>query len=171
MNQKDNNMPKGTSIKKVWIISVISFVLIIIVVSIGLASGQTPQQTTIQEPTTKPTVKTSYVFDVPNLLTLNIDQVRESIGQPVDKDIEPTSQQLNNSSGEWDNTFRKGGEELLVTFNVKTRKIIDLFISGDNKALLLEKTGLYEGDARYTLKFVQALSDPELITGVIITSN
>lgn len=171
MNQKDNNMPKVTSIKKVWIISVISFVVIIILISIGLGSGQESQQTTNRQPTAQPTVKTSYVFDVPNLLTLNIDQVRESIGQPVDKDIEPSSQQLNSSSGEWDNTFRKDSEELLVTFNVKTRKLIDLFISGDNKASLLEKTGLNEGDARYTLKFVQALSDPKLITGVIITSN
>src|SRR3989344_2325622 len=79
-------------------------------------TNNTPTKT--ETPATTPTPINS--FDIPSLLGKNID--------------EPTAEQLKLGAGEWDNSYKKGDQELLVTFNPTTRKIVDFFLSGDNKA-------------------------------------
>jgi hypothetical protein len=64
------------------------------------------------------------LFDVPALIGKNIDDVRRMLGNPADKRLEPTDATYN----EWDNRFHKAGYTLLVTFNPKTREVIDFFL-------------------------------------------
>ncbi len=114
------------------------------------------------------------VFDVPSLVGKNVDQIRKILGNPVDKDIEPTKLQLEMMGQEvtWYNSFKKEGVDLLVTYDAKTRKVVDFFISdlGDqDKIRLLAAGNLKNGDPAYVLEFVKALKDPTTYTGVKIT--
>lgn len=115
-----------------------------------------------------------YIFDVPALIGKNIDEVRTILGTPLDKELtEPSQEQLNLGANQWDNTFRKDGEDLLVTFSPLTRQIVDFFIATDDssgktqdKNHLLELGNLKEGDSRYNIEFVKTLKDPSYYTGV-----
>lgn len=122
-------------------------------------------------PTTNPTTTTvpSHSYDIPSLLGKNIDEVRLVLGTPLDKNLtEPTAEQLKLGTDEWDNSYKKGDQELLVTFNPSTRKIVDYFLSGDNKAKLIEAGNLKEDDFKYTVEQVNQLKNPSAITGLKI---
>jgi len=146
-----------------------------------------PTQTVKQNITTKPTslptqtaqlnvtnTNKQYVFDVPALVGKNIDEIRVILGEPEDGKLkEPNDQQIELGTTEWNNTFEKGGKELLVTYNIKTRKVIDFFISTDdssgatdNTRHLLELGNLTENDPRYKIEFVKAFIKPSVFTGV-----
>lgn len=121
----------------------------------------------VEKPATVPTP--SYIFDIPALLGKNMDEIRKMFGQPLDKDMaEPTAEQSKGGSGEWDNSYKKDGQELLITFNFKTRKVIDYFLSGDDKTKLLKAGNLNENDPRYTIEPVKQLKNPTAITGIKI---
>lgn len=123
----------------------------------------------VEKPATVPTA--SYIFDIPALLGKNIDEIRKILGQPLDNHMtEPTAEQskLMGGSGEWDNPYKKDDQELLITFNFKTRKVIDYFLSGDDKTKLLKVGNLKETDPRYTIEPVKELKNPSAITGVKI---
>lgn len=128
-------------------------------------TGNTPAKT--ETPATTPTP--SYSFDIPSLLGKNIDEVRLVLGTPLDKDLtEPTAEQLKLGADEWDNSYKKDDQELLVTFNPSTRIIVDFFLSGDNKAKLIEAGNLKENDTSYTIEQVKQLNNPSAITGIKI---
>lgn len=138
------------------------------------SSKSTPATTTNNIPVKTETPATapspSYSFDIPSLLGKNIDEVRIVLGTPLDKDLtEPTAEQLKLGADEWYNSYKKGDQELLVTFNPSTRKIVDYFLSGDNKAKLIEAGNLKENDSRYTIEQVKQLKNPSAITGIKIT--
>lgn len=113
------------------------------------------------------------VFNVPSLLGKDVDQIKKELGTPSD-DTEPTELQLKNMSqdSEWWKTFKKDGVELLVTYNPRTRKVVDFFISdlGDqDKARIMAAGGLKNDDPACQLEFVKALKDPSTYTGLKIT--
>lgn len=121
--------------------------------------------TKAEMPTMSPTL--SYSFDMPSLLGKNIDEIRIVLGAPLDENLtEPTAEQLKLGVDEWDNSYKKDRQELLVTFNPSTRKIVDFFLSGDNKAKLIEAGNLKENDSSYTLEQVKQLKNPSAITGI-----
>lgn len=129
-----------------------------------------PATTTDNTPSKTETLTPSYSFDIPSLLGKNIDEVRQVLGTPLDKNLtEPTAEQLKLGADEWDNSYKKGNQELLVTFNPITRKIVDFFLSGDNKAKLIEAGNLKENDSNYTIEQVKQLKNPSAITGIKIT--
>jgi hypothetical protein len=120
-----------------------------------------------------------YIFDTPLLIGKNIDEVRLILGQPIDKDIEPTD--LNKQAGidEWLNTFEKDGYELSVSYDINTRAIKDLFVSGDYKSGYTTDQGALKTKANisnlsgsnYTVEFVRTLNkndDDNNITGIKI---
>ena len=122
------------------------------------------------------TVTLKYTFDVPSLLGKNIDEIRVELGTPTDGDLmEPTAEQMAGTS-QWDNTFQKDGKELLVTFDAKTREVIDFFIptddpSGVTKDIqpLLEIGNLNENSSNYTIEKVSAIKDPSSYTGIMVS--
>ena len=136
----------------------------------GATSSKSTPSTNPTTTTNNTPTKTSYSFDIPSLLGKNIDEIRLVLGTPLDKDLtEPTAEQLKLGAGEWDNSYKKGDQELLVTFNPTTRKIVDFFLSGDNKAKLIEAGNLKENDTSYTIEQVKQLKNPTAITGIKIT--
>jgi hypothetical protein len=120
----------------------------------------------------------SYTYDIPLLVGKNIDGVRSVLGKAIDNDIEPTSLQIQVGVDIWSNAFNKDDKELLVTFNPKSRVIIDFFIGTDdpsgktqNTKRLLEMGNLKENDSRYKLEFVKVIKDPSYFTGVKVIPN
>ena len=110
-------------------------------------------------------------FDVPSLVEKDLDGVIALLGEPQGQD--PTALQIQQGVKEWDKTFVKDNKELLVTYTISNRKVVDFFISTDDpsgittdKENLLRIGNLSENDPRYTVEFVKAIKDPNSYTGV-----
>lgn len=115
------------------------------------------------------------IFDVPSLLGKDVDQIRQVLGKPVDKDIEPTELQLEmmGDNVEWDNSFEKEEVTLLVTYDARTRNVKDFFIGHsvveDDKETLYKIGNVKQYVKSYRLEFVKANLRPGLYTGLKIT--
>lgn len=121
-----------------------------------------------------PEQKVKPVFDIPALIGEDIDDVRTALGQPSDKSfIEPTEQQKQQGMGaeEWNNSYKKDGQELIVTFIPDTRRVVDFFISGTDKNKLLEIGGIDEDDASYRVELIKSLVNEDEITGIKVIPN
>ena len=142
------------------------FLILIIAVS-GCGKNNKSNQKQTSTPT--PTIK--YVFDIPALVGKNIDEIRTILGEPNDSRKEPTPEQLSIGIDQWSNAYKKEEKDLLITFNPKSRKIIDFFIASDDpsgqtqdKAHLLELGNLKENDPNYKIEFVKVIKDPNYYT-------
>lgn len=162
------------------ITGILVFILVIMVLGVagsGSNKGSSPQYNTPQTTETSTPKSVQYVFDIPTLLDKDIDGVKNALGEPLDK--EPSQQQLSLGIKEWSLTFKNNNQELLVTYNPNTRKVIDFFISTDDpsgktkdKLHLLEIGNLIENDSRYKIEFVKTITDSSSFTGVkIIPAN
>jgi hypothetical protein len=107
-------------------------------------------------------------FDVPPLIGKSIDEIRRTLGAPIDNEAEPTDLQLRVGVDEWNNAFAKDGEELLVTFDPRTRRVSDLFLGGSDRTVLMQKCNVVEGAIDYRVESVRALRNPAEITGIRI---
>jgi hypothetical protein len=159
----------------------ITVLLLLLTIGVGTSGGsKKPEQKIVESKPAEVAAKSTSAFDVPALIGENIDQVRTKLGTPADKDIEPTEQQKQLGVTEWQNTFKNGSKELLVTFNSSSRSVVDYFISTDDssgytndKVHLLGLGNLSESSAKYKVDFVKTAnkSDSESnLTGVKITA-
>ena len=116
-----------------------------------------------------------YTFDVPSLVGKNVDEVRVALGPYAlaDEEADPTEAQISAGVTEWSNSFTKDGEELLVTYNVASRRVVDFFLSArtQDKDLLLRTGNLDPSSPRYRLEYVENLEDRSQITGVKVIPN
>ena len=183
---KMNKDEKNKIVIKYIIILAVAFIVFNIITSIvnGYNDVQTSfdnsSKTNQEQPKTEQTVKKlNYTFDVPSLLGKNIDSVRSVLGTPTDGSMtEPTSEQLSLGVTSWDNTFKKNGKELLVTFNPETREVTDFFIPTDDPSgatsdtqPLLEVGNLTEGSSSYTIENTKTIRDPSIFTGIVVRQN
>ena len=170
MKNKSNNTlnkQKITTMKKV--ITILTLITSILLVSCGNEnSNQSTTETLVTEK------KMEMLFDVPSLVNKNIDEIKEVLGKPS-SDTEPTELQLKTGFEEWDKTFEKDGYELLITYNPKTRKVIDFFIatndpSGKTKKYndLLQVTNVEENSSIVIVEPVKTIQDPNFFTGIKI---
>lgn len=118
--------------------------------------------------------KVEMLFDIPSLIDKNIDEIKKVLGKPS-VDTEPTKLQLEMDFKEWDKTFIKDGYELLVTFNPKTRKVIDFYIgtkdpSGKTKNYkdLLQVTNVENNLSTVIIEPVKIIKDPTYFNGIKI---
>jgi hypothetical protein len=109
------------------------------------------------------------LFDIPALIGRSIDQVRDALGTPQDRTPEPTQLQLDIGIHEWSNVFTSNGQDLLVTFDAPTRRVVDFFLAGTDRAALMRKGNLDQQSSAYRVEPVRALRDPSKITGVKVT--
>ena len=116
------------------------------------------------------------VFDIPTLIGKSINGVVTVLGKPAG--IDPTQEQINMGITQWDKTFTKKGTKLLVTYQIKNKKIIDFYIETDDPSgktvdmsRLLNLGNLLVDDPRYKVEFVQSIADPNSYTGVKIIPN
>lgn len=136
--------------------------------SFGDSSGSstTREAVKVSEPQTK------QVYNIPTLLNKNIEEIKVDLGTP-EGDSEPTKQQLALGTTEWDKYWNKDGEDMSITYNVKTRKVVDFFISTSDpsgvtsdKNALLAVGGLKTDDPAYEIEFVNSVTDKGKFTGV-----
>lgn len=146
-----------------------SVVAIFAVSALVLGAGGCDTQETDKQ-ASQEQAKPVYVFNVPSLVGKNIDEVRSALGKPADSAAEPSQAQLAGTS-EWDNTFKKDSKELLVTFNPKSREVIDFFLEGSDKDTLLGVGNLKSNSSDYRVEEVKALTDPSAITGIKVVPN
>lgn len=126
---------------------------------------------------TAPIVSTKQLFEIPSLFNKNIDQIKKELGAPLDGfQTEPTKLQLQMGITEWNNSWKKDEETLLITYNPINRKVIDFFISGSglfssvsDKQKILDTGGLKIEQQNYKVEFVKMRKDPSQFTGVIVT--
>ena len=102
----------------------------------------------------------------------NVDEIKTILLPYKNKTLEPTDQQITLGAKEWDMEFTKDGKDLLVTYNINSRQIVDFFISTDDpsgktkdKSHLLEIGNLSENSEEYKVEFVAAIIDPSSFTG------
>ena len=156
---------KNISLKQALIIIPLVFIGIIAV------SGMVAESGTPDEAQPVPTAIQTAAFDVPALMGMNVDEVKSVLGAPTD-DTEPKPEHVQ-ISNEWWKEFERDGQTLLVTYNTKTKAVIDFFISTTDPsgatrdtASLLAVGNLTEGDSRYDVEFVAAIREPSVYTGV-----
>ncbi|OGL35703.1 hypothetical protein A3F65_01285 [Candidatus Saccharibacteria bacterium RIFCSPHIGHO2_12_FULL_47_16b] len=162
---------------KIWLGVIVLFILVIVAAN-AVGGGKKTTNTQINQQSAseaKPKQqKPQPVFNIPSLIGKNIDQIRETLGAPADGSrSDPTAEQSQFGLDEWDNTFKKEGIELLVTFNPATRVVIDFFVSTDDpsgatedKDRLIEISGLSENADNYRVEFVRTIKDPNSFTGI-----
>ncbi|MEX0703629.1 MAG: hypothetical protein WD069_16150, partial [Planctomycetales bacterium] len=118
------------------------------------------------------TIVRPVIVDLPSLMDRSIDEIRDVLPLYEDEQREPTRVQLEVIGLEhWDNVFviRRDDDEqnLLVTFDPRTRRVIDFFLEGDDKNILMQRANLSETDPAYRVVPVKARNAPG-ITGIKI---
>lgn len=164
---------KDFSKKRNNAIAIIGFLFFIFFVIPAIATFFSQLQSVQTE---ESAVEIDPVFDVPSLLDKNINEIKLALGTPK-YDTEPTKLQISMGVTEWDKTWNKDRASLIVTYDFKTKNVIDFFISDisegatRNKNLLLNLGGLNNNQTQYQLKFVEVVNPPTpgLYTGVIVT--
>lgn len=157
-------------IKKV-VFGIIGLLILIIVVA-AIAGGGSQRQTATQ-PSPIVAQQAQFVFDIPSLIGKSLDEVKATLSSYQRKTLEPTEEQIKLGVKEWEVEFDKDGKELLITYEIKTKRIIDFFISTDDltgktqdKEKLLKLGNLREGESGYKIEFVKVLIEPSYFTGV-----
>lgn len=125
----------------------------------------------------KVTAEQKVVFDIPSLLNKNIGQVIQVIGTP-ESYPEPTLDQIKLGTKSWEKTFKKDGFELLVTYDIQSKKVTDFFVSATDeiyenrdKNKLLQLTNTKESALGYSVEFVKAIKDSTRFTGILVKQN
>lgn len=115
------------------------------------------------------------IFDISTFQNAKIEEVIAKLGEPTSKFTPTKKQQEQDYDG--DITYKKHGEELTVTYNMNTKKVIDFFIPSkeaenkitiEGKAKILKKLNLSEDSKQFGIQFNKNLKNPSLFTGVII---
>jgi hypothetical protein len=100
----------------------------------------------------------------------NVDEIKSILGTPSSY-TEPTDSQKQ-FVNEWDKLWQKDGYELLVTYNVTSRRIIDYFVptndqSGATKDLRkLEAVVGAKNLVNFRVLPVKTIKDPTKYTGI-----
>ncbi|TRZ47795.1 MAG: hypothetical protein D4S01_11640 [Dehalococcoidia bacterium] len=161
--------------KRWWAIVIFVFIGLTIIVNLGGSSTDSnvdisKQAVQIQEE------QDITVFDVEALYGKNIDEIRIILGDPVDGEyIEPNKQQLQLGTTEWNNVFKKDKYELLVTYNVESRNVVDFFIDTDDPSgagrdtQKLERILNVQNSSNFIISPVESFKYPSRYTGITVT--
>lgn len=110
------------------------------------------------------------VFDFEALYGKNVDEIKTILGTPS-SDTEPTDSQKQIVK-EWEKLWQKDGYELLVTYNVASRRIVDYFVPTNDQSGATKDLRKLEAvvGAKKLINFrvlpVKTIEDPTKYTGV-----
>ena len=159
--------------KKSWflgnkVLTLVSAFMVLLTAGCGGSSGNTVKNEAVVTESEQ-----QVVFDVPTLLEKNIDEVEEILGKPTIF-IEPKSLNVNN--GSWEKTFEKNGYELMVTYDLENKNVIDFFLGTNDPSNqtsdlseLKKISNVKNGAQNYIVEDVKTIKDPSMFTGIIIT--
>ncbi|OGF20399.1 hypothetical protein A2Y83_02785 [Candidatus Falkowbacteria bacterium RBG_13_39_14] len=161
--------------KKWWVIILCIFFGIIVIANLGDNSNDSKTISTKQI-ALEQKEEVVAVFDLEALHGKSVDEIKDILGTPS-SDTEPRDLQVNiksedQSAKEWDKTYKKDGYELLVSYDVASRKVIDFFVSTDDPSGVtkdtkkLEKILNVENSNNFMIEQVKALKDPSVYTGI-----
>jgi hypothetical protein len=154
------------------------FIVLPVTVTIISSIFGSKTDTLSEEDTTKVVeARANAVFNLSGLASSTIQDVVTKLGEPSQKYM-PTQARLSDGENP-DFTYKKDGESLLVTYNNKTKKVVDFFLtakeghtninSDADKQLILAKLGLRPDTQEYSVEYVKALKDDNQFTGVTLT--
>ncbi|SHI93278.1 hypothetical protein SAMN02745146_1953 [Hymenobacter daecheongensis DSM 21074] len=124
----------------------------------------------------QPSAMRPAMLDMPALMGRNIDQVRRALGPPTETKtqaigIEPTPEQMRSTKGEdWINTFEKNGSTVVVTFNARTRKVLDMVLIGAEEDELMRRGNLSLTAPDYLVLPVADPKNANKISGLRVVS-
>lgn len=171
MSQKSDT--KKPWYKTWWAIAIFAFFILAAIASFG-EEPNNPEMSSNEQ--TRENQGETVVFDVESLYGKNIDEISAILG-PATVDTEPEDLQVNIQSEdqlakEWDKTWEKGGHELLVTYNVASREVIDFFVPTNDPSGLTKDTKKLEeilnvrDSKNFTVEPIRALKDTTSYTGI-----
>lgn len=148
----------------VWVVIILFFLIL------STAGNETKNDTVIETQTTsiKP------VFNIPELVGKNLNELIVLLGTPT-QDSEPTQLQSDMFTN-WEKAWVKDGYFILATYDIKTKKIVDLFLGTDNEASfetfkntenILNIGNISTSSNSYSVNFVKALN-ADGYTGAIV---
>lgn len=118
---------------------------------------------------------TNAVFNVPDLIELNIDSIRKVLGAPntsVEK-IEPSKKEIATGIKSWTNYFDKGVYELEARFNPISRNLINFWMSERDTSMhdhdyesLLSICNLDDDNSKYSVE--KSILNSGQLAGIII---
>lgn len=168
-----NNLNKKPWYKKWWAITLFILIGLSVIGSMGEKPATSTPNDTPETVQTTETAVTS-IFDLEALYGKNIDEIRTTLGDPSDGEWkEPTALQIEMGTTEWNNTFKKEGYELLVTYDVGSRKVTDFFLSTNDPSGLTKDTESLKmilninNSSNYTIDPVESFVDSSSFTGII----
>lgn len=165
----DNQQVKKKFYKRWWFWVLIVLALFILIGELGSSDTENPATETQQE------VASVHAFDIPALLGKDIDALKQTLGTPS-YDTEPNAAQLQLGTDTWEKSWTKGEYDLMATYDVETKEVVDLFLGASSDAAfkrfedtdyILATGNLSGNDSRYLVEFVKAKNGPGY-TGVIV---
>ena len=121
--------------------------------------------------TVKKHAKSKCIFDIHSLIGKNVYEVSKILGSPVSK--ESIKHQAGLGIPEWVLNFKKDGNELFVTYKVKTKKVCEYYLAFDESSgltkdrdYLIEIANLKVGDPRYKIRYPRSIKKPTHYVGV-----
>ncbi|MBC6989313.1 hypothetical protein [Hymenobacter sp. BT491] len=142
----------------------------------GCTNSQNAYERLVPAPTaSQPRRNTTPALDLPALLVQNIDSLRRLIGPPRELQgegsaAEPGARDSGTAAKveNWVNTFEKNRSTLIVTFNARTRKVVDIVLPGTDEEELMQQANLSLYDSRYIVLPVGDPKSLDRITGLRI---
>ncbi len=153
----------------------IQSIALIAVLLVGSFSADT---TTPSEVTTAPIPAVTTAFDVPSLIGKTVTELETTLGTPTKYTIPPTANVDGSKIETWEKTWEKNEHSLMVTYNLATNEVVDLFLSADSdsafanfksKDNILLVGNLSADSTAYELEFVETMNTTDTgYTGVIV---
>lgn len=162
-------------IEKRFNIKIQKTIIGIVVIGLLLVGVKEPSAPQIATPEPVKQEVNMTVFDIPLLVGKDLAQIKVILGTPS-SDTEPTQLQINSGIDEWEKTWKKGEYSLMVTYDVKTKEVKDLFLSADtdnafeafkDRNFILKIGNLERSSNTYSVEFVKALKG-DGYTGAIV---
>jgi len=154
---------KMNKIAKLVLTGLISLFVIIVMISGGSSSTTTPTTSNGSVKTNTPAQKV--VYDIPSYMGKNADEVKALLGTPKST-YEPNAQQASAGVDEGSIDYEKDGQPLLITYNSKTRAIIDFFLEGSDENKMYASGNLNKKSNDYLTEAVKQANDSSKITGL-----
>jgi hypothetical protein len=111
--------------------------------------------------------------NVPALLAMDIDGVRQTLGPPHDPQA-PTADLLEGTNGYWFETWDNGDSSIMVFYRYSTGKLDGVHVGpskgATTKEHLLELAHITAGDPRYKVDFIESKVEPGTYAAVQVNT-
>lgn len=130
--QSKLKMPVSAGGKMVAFLATVAIVSSVVIAS---NTSLVQQQDTYVPPAREIVIET--VFDIPSLVGKSLSELETVLGTPDYNEEPPATYVQFNDDRTWDKTWNKDGYSLSVTYNIDTKKVIELFLGSDSDASLV----------------------------------